>query len=62
MTQTSIIDTLKMLEFFRNLTISKLEHLVEVIKEENYKNGENIMTQVEKGNIEKRKSWYFSNW
>ena len=55
MTQISIIDTLKILEFFRNLTISKLEHLVEVIKEENYQNGENIMTQDEKGNIEKRK-------
>ena len=62
MTQTSIIDTLKMLEFFRNLTISKLEHLVEVIKEENYQNGENIMTQGEKGNIEKRKSWYPTKW
>ena len=36
MTQTSIIDTLKKLKIFRNLTISKLEHLVEVIKEENY--------------------------
>ena len=56
MTQISIIDTLKILEFFRNLTISKLERLVEVIKEENYQNGENIMTQGEKGNIEKRKS------
>ena len=50
MTQTSIIDTLQKVRIFRNLTVSKLEHLIEVIKEENFRNGENIMTQGEKGN------------
>ena len=50
MTQTSIIDTLQKVRIFRNLTVSKLEHLVEVIREEKFKDGENIMTQGEKGN------------
>ena len=47
--QNAIIDSLLKVQIFHNLPHKKLEHLADVIGEEYYDNGMNIITQGEKG-------------
>ena len=50
MAQNNIIESLAQVQIFKNLTLKKLENLVQAIGEESFKNGENVMTQGEEGN------------
>ena len=49
MDQTEIIKSLSKISIFKNLSNSKLEYLVQVISEEKFEDGENIVTQGENG-------------
>ena len=49
MAQTEIIKSLSKISIFKNLSNNKLEYLVQVISEEKFEDGENIVTQGENG-------------